>query len=53
VRHGADADYRLVVAGDCCADADEEVHRVLTQKVFVRQATVASAAEVTEALQKA
>jgi nicotinamidase-related amidase len=52
VRHGADADYKLVVVEDCCADADEEVHRVLTQKVFRRQATLMSASELTEALQK-
>ena len=51
VRHGADADYRLVVVKDCCADADEEVHRVLTEKVFVRQATVISASEAIAALQ--
>jgi len=52
VRHGADADYRLVVVQDCCADADEEVHRVLTEKVLPRQATVVSASEVMAALQK-
>jgi nicotinamidase-related amidase len=53
VRHGADADYRQLVVKDCCADADEEVHRVLTEKVLARQATVVSASEVTAALQKA
>jgi nicotinamidase-related amidase len=53
VRHGADADYRLVVVKDCCADADDEVHRVLTEKVFVRQATVALASDVIAALDKA
>jgi nicotinamidase-related amidase len=53
VRHGADADYRLVVVKDCCADADDEVHRVLTEKVLVRQATVLSASEVTALLVKA
>jgi nicotinamidase-related amidase len=51
IRHGADADYRLVVVKDCCTDGDEEVHRVLTEKVFVRQATVVTAAEVTAALE--
>ncbi|MBI4201458.1 MAG: cysteine hydrolase [Chloroflexi bacterium] len=40
VRWGADLDYRMVVLSDCCADGDEEVHRVLVQKVFPRQATV-------------
>ena len=51
VRHGADADYRLVVVKDCCADGDDEVHRVLTEKVFVRQATVTTASELIAALQ--
>jgi nicotinamidase-related amidase len=50
VRHAADADYRLVVVSDCCADFDDEVHRVLTEKVFVRQATVMSANELATAL---
>jgi nicotinamidase-related amidase len=49
VRHGADADYRLVVVKDCCADGDDDVHRALTEKVFVRQTTVATASEVAEA----
>ncbi len=51
VRHGSDADYRIVVVKDCCGDGDDEVHRVLTEKVFVRQATVVNANEVIEALQ--
>lgn len=40
VREAADKDYRLTVLSDCCADGDEEVHRVLTTKVFPRQADV-------------
>jgi hypothetical protein len=28
------------VLGDACVDADPEVHRVLTEKVFPRQADV-------------
>lgn len=50
VRHGADADYRLVVVKDCCSDGDEEVHRVLVEKVFPRQATTATAGEIIAAL---
>ena len=46
LRHAADADYRLVVVEDCCADRDAEVHRVLCEKVFPRQATVTRAADV-------
>jgi nicotinamidase-related amidase len=46
VRHAADADYRLVVVADCCADGDAEVHRVLVEKVFPRQVTVVEAEKV-------
>jgi len=45
IRQAADLDYRLTVIADACADADPEVHRVLTEKVFPRQAAVVSAAE--------
>ncbi len=40
LREAADKDYRLTVLADCCADRDEEVHRVLTTKVFPGQADV-------------
>jgi len=40
IREAADKDYRLTVLADCCADGDEEVHRVLTTKIFPRQANV-------------
>jgi nicotinamidase-related amidase len=40
VRHAADSDYRLTVLSDACADRDDEVHRVLLEKVFPRQAEV-------------
>lgn len=40
VRLAADLDYRITVLQDGCADSDPEVHRVLTEKVFPRQATV-------------
>jgi len=40
LRQAADLDYGLVVLRDACADADEEVHRVLLDKVFARQADV-------------
>ncbi len=50
VRWAADMDYELVVVEDCCADGDEEVHRVLTQKVFPRQASIVTAQELIAAL---
>ncbi|MGZ3813041.1 MAG: cysteine hydrolase family protein [Mucilaginibacter sp.] len=40
VREAADKDYRITVLADCCADRDEEIHHVLTTKVFPRQADV-------------
>jgi nicotinamidase-related amidase len=51
LRYAADADYRCVVIKDGCADADAEIHEVLTGKVFPRQATVASAERLLAALE--
>jgi nicotinamidase-related amidase len=45
VREAADKDYRITVLSDGCADGDEEVHRVLTTKVFPRQADVITVEE--------
>jgi nicotinamidase-related amidase len=50
VRHAADADYRVIVVEDCCADRDPEVHRVLMAKVFPRQATVTNLRAAVDAL---
>lgn len=50
LRHAADADYRLVVLRDCCADPDAEVHACLMDKVFPRQATVTDSKEFLAAL---
>jgi nicotinamidase-related amidase len=50
IRHAADADYRLIVVADCCADPDPEVHRVHVEKLFARPATVTTAEGVVEAL---
>ena len=51
VRWAADLDYQLIVLSDCCADRDEEVHRVLTEKIFPRQAVVVTAEEFRKALE--
>jgi nicotinamidase-related amidase len=40
LREAADKDYQLTVLSDGCADMDAEVHRVLLEKVFPRQADV-------------
>jgi nicotinamidase-related amidase len=50
LREAADRDYRLTVLSDACLDADPEVHRVLMEKVFPRQAQVLSVQEWQAAL---
>ncbi|NBD27911.1 cysteine hydrolase family protein [Paenibacillus glycinis] len=40
LREAADKDFALTVLADACLDADPEVHRVLVEKVFPRQADV-------------
>lgn len=45
VRSAMDLDYRITVLRDLCMDRDEEVHRVLMDKVFNRKAEVVSAQE--------
>jgi len=45
VRAAADLDYGLTVLRDACLDGDAEVHRVLLDKVFPRQAEVATVDE--------
>ena len=45
LREAVDKDYVLTVLSDLCADRDEEVHRVLTEKVFPRHADVISSTE--------
>ena len=50
VRWAADIDYKLIVLSDCCADPEEDVHRLLMEKVFPRQARVITSAEFLQAL---
>ncbi|KFX88804.1 hypothetical protein O988_08898 [Pseudogymnoascus sp. VKM F-3808] len=45
VRAASDLDYGVTVLQDLCFDGDEEVHRVLVEKVFPRQADVKTADE--------
>jgi nicotinamidase-related amidase len=44
LRQAADLDFGLTVLADACLDADPEVHRVLTEKVFGMQADVLTVA---------
>lgn len=45
LRAAADLDFQCTVVKDACFDPDEEVHRVLTGKVFAAQAAVITAEE--------
>lgn len=45
LRQAADLDFRLTVLADACLDADPEVQRVLTEKVFPVQADVVTVAD--------
>ncbi len=51
VRWAADIDYKLIVLSDCCADRDDEVHRVLMGKLFPRQASVVTSQEFLKVLE--
>jgi nicotinamidase-related amidase len=48
LRAAADMDFGLTVLSDGCADGDAEVHRVLLEKVFPRQADVVGVGEWVE-----
>jgi nicotinamidase-related amidase len=41
----SDADYRLVVIEDCCADLDTELHAALLKRLFPKRAEVITAAD--------
>ncbi len=43
IREACDKDYQVTVIEDCCLDMDDEVHRVLTEKIFPKQASVIKA----------
>jgi nicotinamidase-related amidase len=51
--HASDADYKLVVIADCCADLDAELHAILVNRLFPQRAEVLTAGEFVEALQSA
>ena len=50
VQLAADLDSHVIVVEDGGADRDPDVHQLLMEKVFPRQATVVSAAEMVAAL---
>jgi nicotinamidase-related amidase len=45
LRQAADLDFGLTVLSDGCADRDPEVHQILLDKIFPRQAFVVSSGE--------
>lgn len=50
VRQASDLDYGVTVLSDLCFDRDAEVHRLLVERIFPRQAEVKTADEWVEGL---
>jgi nicotinamidase-related amidase len=50
VKWAAEMDYKMFVISDCCAERDEEVHRVLMGKVLTHKTTVLTASDFLELL---
>ena len=50
VRWATDINYKFIVLADACSDADPEVHRVLTEKVYPRQGTVLTTQQFIDAI---
>ena len=50
VRDAADRDYQVLVLADACADPVPGVHEFLTGKIFPRQASVITSAELKDLL---
>jgi nicotinamidase-related amidase len=51
VLEAGDADYRVVVVSDCCADLDAELHKALLDRLFPRRAEVVNGSELIEHIQ--
>jgi nicotinamidase-related amidase len=52
LRHAADLDYRLTVLSDGCHDPDPDIHRLLTGRLFPKQADVTTIDEWSETLRQ-
>ncbi|MBI3744459.1 MAG: isochorismatase family protein [Chloroflexi bacterium] len=52
VRWAADLDYSMNIIRDLCADRDEEVHRVLLEKVLNRMAPLMTSDEFIKAVSR-
>ncbi|MEX3954143.1 cysteine hydrolase family protein [Paraburkholderia sp. EG287B] len=50
LRQAFDLDYRLIVARDCCADLDDDVHQMLMDKLFPPHAEVVLSTDISNAL---
>jgi nicotinamidase-related amidase len=53
VRGATDMGYKVIVISDCCADQDEELHRVLMTKVIPFTAKVMTSSEFFQLVDKA
>ena len=48
--HAFDADFRILVIGDCCKDRDAELHQALLHSLFAQRGDVLAADEFLRAL---
>jgi len=46
VLDAGDADYRVIVVSDCCADLDADLHKALMERLFPRRAEVVGGGEL-------
>lgn len=49
--YAADADYKLTIVKDCVMDTDDEVHRILIDKILAKRAQMVTAQDLIAALQ--
>ena len=50
VRWAGDVNYNIIVVSDACSEVDQEVHRVLTEKIYPEEGTVMTAQEFLQAI---
>lgn len=52
IKDAADKDYSIYVLSDCCADPEEEIHQMLINKIFPRQANVITSKDLNMLVKK-
>ena len=50
VQWAADVNYNYIVVSDACSEVDQEVHRVLTEKIYPEEGTVVTTQQFLQAI---